>query len=98
MARSISADMLGQPRVFGACRGDTEQVDLNRILGVHRDVLLIPVTAEGDHRPSITGVSEMSPAISAASGVAMSHAVFGDVCVPPPSHPRDVLGGEFIIG
>ena len=34
-------DMLGQPRVFGSCRGDTEQVDLNRILGVHRDVLLI---------------------------------------------------------
>jgi hypothetical protein len=28
--------MLGQPRVFGACGGDTEQVDLNRILGVHR--------------------------------------------------------------
>src|SRR5216683_3225440 len=65
--------MLGQPRVFGACRGDTEQVDLNRILGVHRDVLLISyISAEGDHRPSITGVSGMSPAISAASGVAMS--------------------------
>jgi hypothetical protein len=36
-----TADMLGQPRDFGSCRGDTEQVDLNRILGVHRDVLLI---------------------------------------------------------
>jgi hypothetical protein len=26
--------LAGQPRVFGACRGDTEQAGLNRILGV----------------------------------------------------------------
>jgi hypothetical protein len=35
------AAMLGQPGVFGSCPGGTEQVDLDRILGVHRGVLLI---------------------------------------------------------
>jgi hypothetical protein len=39
--------MLGQSRVFGSCRGDTEQVDLDRILGVHRDVLLISCRCRG---------------------------------------------------
>ncbi len=61
--------------------------------------------APSDHRPSITGVAGMSPAISVASGVAMSRgenrsgpSYVGDVCEPPPSHLGDVLGGEVVIG
>ena len=59
----------------------------------------------GDHRPNITGVPGISPAISAASGVAMSRGE--NWSVPPYSamsasrHHRihaDVLGGEIVNG
>jgi len=39
--------MLGQPSCLWCLSRDTEQVDLNRILGVHRDVLLISYECRG---------------------------------------------------